>query len=86
MTFGSSRQPCDDPPPGFVDRTEAVIAVMDIGEAREQVWWASLFCGIEIAGVDHVDHGVGGLGQFVACVVFLEKSFPKTSRRADSGG
>ena len=56
---------------GFADHAEAVVAVMDIGEAREQVV-GGLFGGIEIAGLDHVDHGVGCLGQFVAFVVFLE--------------
>jgi hypothetical protein len=40
-------------------------------EAREQVM-GSLFGGIEIAGVDHVDHGVGRLGQFVELVLPLE--------------
>ena len=44
---------------------------MDIGEAREQVV-GGLLGGIEIAGLDHVDHGVGRLGQFVGFVVFLE--------------
>ena len=42
-----------------------------------------LFYGIEIAGVDHVDHGgVGGLGQFVAFyVVFLEKASQRRPAR-----
>ena len=69
---------------GFVDHAEAVIAVMDIGEAREQVV-GGLFGGIEIAGVDHVDHGVGGLGQFVAFVVFLEKASQRRPARRHSG-
>ena len=56
---------------GFADHAEAVVAVMDIGEAREQVV-GGLLGGIEIAGLDHVDHGVGRLGQFVGFVVFLE--------------
>jgi hypothetical protein len=55
----------------FADHAEAVVAVMGIGEAREQVV-GGLFGGIEIAGLDHVDHCVGRLGQFVAFVVFLE--------------
>ena len=56
---------------GFADHAEAVVTVMDIGEAREQVV-SCLLGGIEIAGVNHVDHGVGRLGQFVEFVVFLE--------------
>ena len=52
---------------GFADHAEAVVAVMDIGEAREQVV-GGLFGGIEITGLDHVYHGVGCLGQFVAFV------------------
>jgi hypothetical protein len=58
---------------GFADHAEAVVAVMDIGEAREQLV-GGLFGGIEMAGVDHVDHSVGGLGQFVEFVVFLDKA------------
>ena len=34
---------------GFADHAEAIVAVMDIGEAREQVA-GGLFGGIEIAG------------------------------------
>src|SRR5271157_2548153 len=56
---------------GFADHAEAVVAVMDIGEAGEQVL-GGLLGGIEMAGVNHVDHGVGRLGQFVEFVVFLE--------------
>jgi hypothetical protein len=56
---------------GFADHAEAVVAVMEIGEAREQVV-GGLFGGIEIAGLDHVDHRVGRLGQFVELVVFLD--------------
>ena len=56
---------------GFADHAEAVIAVMDIGEAREQVV-GGLFGDIEIAGLDHVDHSVGCLCQFVAFIVFLD--------------
>ncbi len=55
---------------GFADHAEAVVAVMDIGEAREQVV-GGLFGGIEVAGVNHVDHGVRRLGQFVEFVAFL---------------
>ena len=36
---------------GFADHAEAVVAVMDIGEPREQVM-GRLFGGIEIAGVE----------------------------------
>jgi hypothetical protein len=47
---------------------------MDIGEAGEQVV-GGLFGGIEIAGLDHADHGVGRLGQFI---VFLDcRLFPQ---------
>jgi hypothetical protein len=53
---------------GFVDHTEAVVAVMDIGEAREQLM-CGLFGGIEIAGLNHVDHCVGRLGQFVELIL-----------------
>src|ERR1700693_1429794 len=56
---------------GFADHAETVIAVVDIGEAREQAVGGP-FGGIEIAGLDHVDHGVGCLGQFVAFIVFLD--------------
>src|SRR5271157_2645731 len=56
---------------GFADHAEAVVAVMDIGEAREQVV-GGLFGGIEIAGADHVDHGVGRLGQLVEFIMFME--------------
>src|SRR5271166_3308818 len=55
----------------FADHAEAVVAVMDIGEARQEVV-GGLFGGIEIAGLDHVDHGVGRLGQLVEFIVFLE--------------
>jgi hypothetical protein len=58
---------------GFADHAEAVVAVVDIGETREQLA-GGLFGGIEIAGVHHVDHGVGRLGQFVEFVVFLENA------------
>jgi len=56
---------------GFADHAEAVVAVMDIGEARDQVV-GGLLGGIEIAGVNQADHGVGRLGQFVEFVGFLE--------------
>ena len=56
---------------GFAHHAEAIVAVMDIGEAREQVV-GGLFGGIEVAGVNHVDHGVGRLGQFVEFVVLLD--------------
>ena len=55
---------------GFADHAEAVVAIMDIGKAREQLV-SGLFGGIEIAFLDHVDHRVGRLGQFVEFVVFL---------------
>ena len=54
----------------FADHAETVVAVMDIGEAREQVV-GGLLGGIEMAGVNHVDHGVGRLGQFIEFVTFL---------------
>jgi len=55
---------------GFADHAEAVVAVMDIGEARQQIV-GGLLGGIEVAGVNHVDDGVGRLGQFVKFVMFL---------------
>ena len=47
------------------------------GSAREQVV-GGLFGGIEIAGVDCVDHGVRRLCQLVAFIVFPGRSWPKT--------
>ena len=69
---------------GFADHAEAVVAVMDIGEAREQVV-GGLFGGIEIAGLDHVDHGVGRLGQFVAFIVFLDIAGQRRPARRHRG-
>jgi hypothetical protein len=47
---------------GFADHAEAVVAIVDIGEAREQ-FVSGLFGGIEIAGMNHVDHGIGRLAR-----------------------
>ena len=69
---------------GFAHHAEAVVAVMDIGEAREQVP-GGLFGGIEIAGLDHVNHGVGRLGQFVAFILFLEIAGQRRPARRHRG-
>ena len=66
---------------GFADHAEAVVAVMDIGEACEQVV-GGLFGGVEIAGLDHVDHGVGRFGQFVAFIVWTRCSQVTSRARA----
>jgi len=55
MAGGSSRRPGDDR--AASQTMPSGRAIMDIGEAREQVA-GGLLGGIEIAGLDHVDHGV----------------------------
>ena len=70
---------------GFTDHAEAVVAVVDIGEADEQVV-GGLFGGIEIASLDHVDHGVRRLGQFVLFQEMVGQGRPARRRRGRLSG
>jgi hypothetical protein len=53
---------------GLVDHSEAIPAVMHIGEARDEVAGGLLGL-IELAGLDEVDGGVGRRGQLVLGLV-----------------
>jgi hypothetical protein len=53
---------------GLVDHSEAIPAVMRIGEARDEVAGGLLGL-IELAGLDEVDGGVGRRGQLVLGLV-----------------
>ena len=57
---------------------------MDVGEARQQ-FVGGLLGLVEIAGVDHVDDGVGCVGQFVVAVVAVPKVIGWDGRRVGSG-
>jgi hypothetical protein len=54
--------------PRLVDHAEAVVAVMYLGEAFEQIVGGALGL-VELPGLDEIDHRIGGGGQFVVFVV-----------------
>ena len=56
--------------PGLVDHAEAVIAIVRVGKALQQVM-GGLFGFVELAGFDHVDDGIGGEGQIESQFLFI---------------
>ena len=52
----------------LVDHTQPVVAVVDFGEAREEIP-CSLFGFVEFAVVDHIDDRIGCDGQFIGVIV-----------------
>ena len=54
--------------PGLVDHTEAIVAVMPLGKALQQLS-SSTFGFVQISRMDHVDNGVGCVRQFVGNLI-----------------
>lgn len=54
----------------LVDQTETGVSVVDAREAFQQVV-GGLFCVVEPAGVDQIDDGIGGVGQFIIPLVVV---------------
>jgi hypothetical protein len=67
---------------GFADHTEVVVAIVDIGEAREQVV-CGLFGGIEIAGLNHIDHSLDASVRS-SCSSCSRRTLAKDAWRADA--
>jgi len=57
-------------PTRLVDHGETIIAVVDAGESLQQ-FLGGLFGLIELAGLDHIDDGIGCHGQFEGEFVFV---------------
>jgi hypothetical protein len=54
---------------GLADHAEAIIAIVHIGEARQEIV-GGVLGGVELAGMDEVDDGVGCRGQLVGDLGF----------------
>ena len=55
----------------FIDHPQSIIAVVNFGEAYEEIP-CRLFSLVEFAIVDHIDDGVGCVGQFIGVIVTAE--------------
>ena len=53
---------------GLVDHPQSIVAVVDLGEAHEEIP-CSLFGFVEFAVVDHIDDRIGCGGEFIGIIV-----------------
>src|SRR5215469_14863731 len=55
----------------LIDHAQAVIAVVDIGEAHQKIA-SALFGFVELTGMDEVDNSIGSRGELILILVVVE--------------